>query len=63
MAISHADPIAILRLGLEGKDLTSAVMHASLYPARASVSQVTLTPGEPLALTYFNVAEVQEVKL
>jgi probable phosphoglycerate mutase len=63
VAVSHADPIAIMRVGLEGHRLTAANMHATVYPARASVTQITLVPGCPLTLTYFNVAEVSELKL
>lgn len=61
--VSHGDPIAIMRVGLEGRPLTVANLHGTVYPARASVTQITLDPNEPLALTYFNVAEVAELKL
>ena len=32
--VSHADPIAILRLGLERRPLTTEALHATVYPAR-----------------------------
>lgn len=63
-AVSHADPIAILRIGLERKALTVPNLHgAPVYPARSSVTQVTVQPGEPLAMAYFNVGDIAEMKL
>ncbi len=56
VAISHADPIAIMRLGLTGKPFTVANLHSTVYPARASVNLVTLTPDTEPVLTYFNVS-------
>jgi broad specificity phosphatase PhoE len=53
--VSHADPIAILRVGLQRLPLTAANLHHTVYPARASVTQVQLLPGEPLRLSYFDV--------
>jgi broad specificity phosphatase PhoE len=62
-AVSHADPISIMRLGLQGQDLTAANLHAGVYPARSSVTQVCLSPEESPRLCYFDVAEAPEVKL
>lgn len=62
VAVSHADPIAIMRVGLDRLALTSQSLHATVYPARASVTQVTVAPdGHRLA--YFNPAGATEVKL
>jgi broad specificity phosphatase PhoE len=55
-AVSHADPIAILRLGLEGKELTAPELHRVVYPERVSVNQIVLGPDHPPQLTYFDVA-------
>lgn len=55
VAVSHADPIAILYLGLSGKPLTSATMHASLYPARSSVLQIVFDDRAAPTIAYFNV--------
>jgi broad specificity phosphatase PhoE len=62
-AVSHADPITVMRVGLEGRALTTKELHQVVYPARSSVTQVTLEPRRPHALSYFNVADVAEVKL
>lgn len=56
VAVSHGDPIAIMRVGLEARPLTAANLHATVYPNRASVNQVTLVPGEAPRLSYFDVA-------
>ncbi|MBV9282020.1 MAG: histidine phosphatase family protein [Chloroflexi bacterium] len=56
VAVSHADPIAILRVGLEGRALTAANLHSTVYPERASITQITVGVGEELNLTYFDVA-------
>lgn len=53
--VSHADPIAIMRLGLEGKAFTPDNLHATVYPARSSVTQVHALPDEPPRLSYFDV--------
>jgi len=63
VAISHGDPITIMRIGLEGKPLTARSMHSAVYAARASVTQVEIRPEEPVWLSYFNVAQVEELKL
>jgi broad specificity phosphatase PhoE len=63
VGVSHADPITVMRVGLEDRPLTTQELHASVYPARASVTQITLHSELPLALSYFNVADVPEVKL
>ncbi|HZU14915.1 MAG TPA: histidine phosphatase family protein [Chloroflexota bacterium] len=56
VAVSHADPITILRVGLEGRPFTTPSLHAVLYPARASVTQLVLLPDQPFSLTYFSPA-------
>jgi broad specificity phosphatase PhoE len=59
LAVSHADPIAITRLGLESAELSVTNLHATVYPARASLTQVRLVPDDPPRLSYFNVAGAQ----
>jgi broad specificity phosphatase PhoE len=54
-AVSHADPIAILRLGLEARALTAQELHRVVYPERVSVNQIVLGPDHPPQLTYFDV--------
>jgi broad specificity phosphatase PhoE len=56
VAVSHGDPIAIMRLGLLQQPFTPASLHSTVYPARASINLVTLTPDHHPVLTYFNVA-------
>jgi len=56
VAVTHADPIAIMRVGLEGLPLTAASLHATVYPNRASVNQITLEPDGRPGLSYFDVA-------
>jgi broad specificity phosphatase PhoE len=56
IAVSHADPIAILRLGLEGKELTEKNLHSVVYPERVSINQIVLGPDHAPQLTYFDVA-------
>jgi probable phosphoglycerate mutase len=55
LLVSHADPIAILRLALEGTPLTVQNLHRTVYPARASVLQVQVGPAESPRLTYFDI--------
>lgn len=55
VAVTHADPIAILRVGLAGLPLTASNLHHTVYPARASVTYVRLLPGEPPRLSYFDI--------
>src|SRR5579872_3771003 len=55
--VSHADPIAIARVGLEDRPLTVANLHATVYPYRASVTHVILDADELPRLAYFNPAE------
>jgi broad specificity phosphatase PhoE len=57
VAVSHADPIAIMRVGLETRQLTATNLHTTVYPERASVTQITVGPDQPLGLTYFDVAK------
>lgn len=56
VGVSHADPIAILRLGLENRELTVKNLHSVVYPERVSVNQIVLGPDHPPQLTYFDVA-------
>jgi broad specificity phosphatase PhoE len=56
VAVTHADPIAIMRLGLLGLPFSVSNLHSTVYPARASINLVTLTPEQNPVLTYFNVS-------
>jgi broad specificity phosphatase PhoE len=56
VAVSHADPIAIMRLGLLGQEFINANLHGTVYPMRSSATQVALHPGGHPELIYFNVA-------
>jgi broad specificity phosphatase PhoE len=60
IAVSHADPIAILRLGLEGKPLTVENLHSVVYPERVSINQIVLGPDHVPQLTYFDVVRSME---
>jgi broad specificity phosphatase PhoE len=55
--VSHADPITILRVGLEARELTVKNLHAVAYAGRASVTELVIESGRPLTMTYFNVGE------
>lgn len=55
-AVSHADPITILRVGLLGLPMTVESLHRVVYAERASVTEIVLRPGTSATLTYFNVA-------
>ncbi len=55
-AISHGDPITILRLGLLGLPLTSQALHSVVYAERASVTEVVLYENNSPSLTYFNLS-------
>lgn len=57
-AVSHGDPITILRVGLLGLPLTATSLHSVVYAERASVTEVVLEPRYAPGLTYFNVAAV-----
>jgi broad specificity phosphatase PhoE len=61
--VSHADPITVMRVGLEARPLTAASLHGVVFPARASVTEIVAYPDRPHTVTYFNVADVEEVKL
>lgn len=56
VAVSHGDPITILRVGLLGLPMTSKALHNVVYAERASVTEVVLDAGDPPRLTYFNLA-------
>lgn len=53
VAVSHADPIVIMRLGLQSAPYTTESLHSEVYPARASVNQITIGPETPMQLEYF----------
>lgn len=55
--VSHADPITILRVGLEGRELTARNLHAVTYAARGSITELVFAPDQPLMMSYFNVGE------
>lgn len=55
VAVGHADPIKIMRVGLLGLEMTVANLHAAIEPARASINQITFQPGGTPSLTYFDV--------
>lgn len=55
-AVSHGDPITILRVGLLGLPLTSASLHSVVYAERASVTEVVLEARYAPGLTYFNLS-------
>lgn len=63
IAVSHADPITVMRVGLEGRAMTAKDLHSVVYPARSSVTQIVLQPSRPFTLSYFNPADVSEVAL
>jgi probable phosphoglycerate mutase len=56
VAVSHGDPIAIMRLGLMEQPFTPVALHSTVYPARASINLVTLTADHDPVLTYFNIS-------
>ena len=56
VAVTHADPLAILRVGLEGRELSVKNLHSTVYPDRGSVTQINIAPGQKLRLSYFNPA-------
>lgn len=59
VAVSHADPVGILRVGLEGDGFTTKNLHAVVYATRASVTQLLVGPGSELKLAFFNVANTR----
>lgn len=61
--VSHADPIGILRVGLERLPLTSQSLHNVVYAARASVTEVVILPDANHTLSYFNVTHMRELHL
>jgi probable phosphoglycerate mutase len=53
IAISHADPIQIVKIGLLGKPLTLASLRGQEdYPAKGSVTRIVLADGQPPQLRY-----------
>jgi broad specificity phosphatase PhoE len=56
VAVTHADPIAVMRAGLQERPFTSEGLHSVVYPARSSVTQVMIEPEGILGLSYFNPA-------
>jgi probable phosphoglycerate mutase len=59
VAVTHADPIAVMRLGLECREFDNANLHSTVYPMRSSITQIVLSPGQELQLLYFNAAGSQ----
>lgn len=55
-AVSHGDPITILRVGLLGLPFTTKSLHSVVYAERASVTEVVIGPNDPPSLTYFDIA-------
>lgn len=58
--VSHADPITILRVGLEGRAFTTRDLHAVVYPDRASVTQLVIGVDGETSLSYYNVGESRD---
>ena len=56
VVVSHADPIAILRVGLEGLPLSVFNLHRTVYPERASVTQVLVNAVPLPDLGYFDIS-------
>ncbi|HEX8918652.1 MAG TPA: histidine phosphatase family protein [Chloroflexota bacterium] len=56
--ISHADPITITRVGLQGLDLTAASLHSVVYAERSSVTQIRFLPDAMPQLSYFDPASL-----
>ena len=46
VCVSHADPIAILRIGVLGRELTLSNMRAESYPTKGSITRFDFEPGE-----------------
>lgn len=55
VVVSHADPITIMRLGLEVVPLTARNLHRTVYSARASVLQIEADHDAAPRLTYFDI--------
>lgn len=55
VAVCHADPITIMRVGLLGQPMTNDGLHSAVYPARASINQIVCGPNGIHSLTYFDV--------
>lgn len=54
--VSHADPIMVLRVGLQGQPLNFASIRAANYPEKGSVTQFEIVPGEALPrVSYYDV--------
>lgn len=56
VAVCHADPITIMRVGLLGQPMTNDSLHSAVYPARASINQIVCCPNGMCSLTYFDVS-------
>lgn len=53
IAISHADPIQIVKIGLLGKPLTLASLRGQAdYPAKGSVTRIVFADGHPPLVRY-----------
>jgi probable phosphoglycerate mutase len=53
-AVSHGDPITILRVGLLGLPMTGSALHSVVYAERASVTEVVLGPCQQPTISYFD---------
>jgi probable phosphoglycerate mutase len=60
VAVSHGDPIAIFRIGLERRSLSSAELHATVYPTRGSINQISIRADRYPLLAFFNPADSTE---
>jgi broad specificity phosphatase PhoE len=60
VAVSHGDPIAIARVGLEGLPLNETSLHSIVYPTRASINQISVRPSGRPRLAFFNVAGTRD---
>jgi hypothetical protein len=56
IGVSHADPIAIMRLGLLSQGFNNRNLHATVYPVRSSITHVMVRPDRDVELMYFNPA-------
>ena len=55
VAVSHGDPITILRLALTGQPITLAAMRGSDYADLCSVTEIVLSPDEAPRVSYLPV--------
>lgn len=55
VAVSHGDPITILRLALSGRPVTHAAMRGPDYAGLCSITEVTFPPGGEPQVSYLTV--------